>query len=58
MFKLFDPNETIKHVPYRVLKAQYKRDMERTDSFFRAVIRISLLSAVIMGLLFYVSQYM
>lgn len=58
MFKLFDPNETIKHVPYRVLKAQYKRRKERTDRFFGLLIKASVIGALVLAFWLYVSQHM
>lgn len=58
MFKFFDPNQTVKHIPYKVLKAQFKREQERSDKFFRILIRCSLAGVLILAFLLYVSQYM
>jgi hypothetical protein len=56
MFSLFDPNQTIKHIPYKVLKAKWKRDQERTDMFFRVLMRASLAVALILSLWLFVSS--
>ncbi len=54
MFKSFDPNQTIKHVPYKVLKAQWKRERDLADKFIRVLSWTSVVGALILGVLFFV----
>lgn len=53
---LLDPNRTIRHIPYKVLKAQYKREQAWSDMFVRVLAWLSLAGMLILGYVLFVSS--
>lgn len=47
--KFFDFNKTIKHVPYKVLKAQHQRAMRRSELLFKALLWLSIVGMAIVA---------
>lgn len=39
--KLFEPTQTVRHVPYKELKRRYVEQMRKTDLLFAITIRVS-----------------
>lgn len=52
--RLFDFNKTIKHVPYKELKAQHDRERKRSDLFFQVI----LWGSVIAFAVIFIAQYL
>ena len=54
--KLFDPDQTVRHMSYRDARQKFDRDMQRSILFFRiilvTIIAITALGVVVMRLFF------
>jgi len=41
--KVFDLNRTVRHVPYREMRAKFERDRRRSEWFFLFLFRVAMI---------------
>ena len=55
--KFFDPNQTVRHVPYKEIRARLKREQEWSEKFVRVLALFSLAGVLILGFVYYVASH-
>jgi hypothetical protein len=50
MFDNFDPNKTLRHVPYRVIKAKHKEWERRTDQLYTFLVILAIVFVLLAAL--------